>query len=757
MPHRVDSPFLLVVTGLPEGFPGYGTFWRNVSRFGLDQGDVLVLDISQPFDLVEEILATCSARSALCLGSEAFYRLTGIKGSETKIRGYLYTPSDCQEVAFRSREQVGTYKTNRTKAGELLHSKGDPKFGVVTRQRRLTLPPQLRWIIPTLDPRKIEVSRFKTLPALKADVTRLVRSLEPSFKPLDLTYDTRPFRTAGDGDIVSFDIETSGFTFAIERIGVATAGGTWSAPWTTLSKGCFQDILNGNPSLLVGHNLAFDIPRLKAAGIEFPETDLFDTMLAAHMIQPDLYKSLEKVASLYLDLPAWKHTAATNPAFYNATDATVTLYLATKMLNILGEIGMYELFTDTIMPSLTTLMSLTRRGIRVDRIYLGEWMLRLAAVLSDHQARWQQLAPTTDPNSPKQVQRLLYNDLELPVQHIRTKEGQRVTTDEASLRLVRRGAGAHAVEVIDTLLDIRHTSKLRSLYGELELGSDHRIHPNYLPANKDSDAGAAATGRLASSDPNIQNVPMDARRIFIPSSDDWWFLEWDYSQIELRIAGARAGDRALLDALKGDVHATTMELVGCDRTRAKNLLYGSLYGAGPRKLATVLRQHGQTVSEEECRSLQARLSTAYPSLWAWRHRVIAEGTQLGYLTNAFGRRRYFYNRYRDADGVMRSEDVPEMLAYLPQSDSADILWNRLRPLAAFAEEFNGHLVTTVHDSFLLEFPPDVRCRDVANGIRSVLELTFPMIAPGFFCPGNIKTGSNWGEMIPYVPATTPTV
>jgi DNA polymerase-1 len=701
-----------------------------------------VVDVSQPLAQTEQALRSSGALSAICLGGEAFSFLTGIRRSIDAARGYVFSPDDCLPITIREREQIGLYRTTRTKDGTVLHSKGDPKFGMVSRQRVLDLPLTLRWLIPTLNPRSIEESRFKKLPALKADLQRLLRSLSSSFRPLAFSYDELPFQSIGTDGIVAFDIETAGIGGPIDRIGVATGAGTWTARWTTNSKACFQSILDNGPSLLVGHNLAFDIPRLEAAGVQFPDTGLFDTMLAAHMIQPDLYKGLEKVASLYLDLRPWKHLSASDEARYNAIDVSVTLLLAERMLNLLSETGMYDHFSRVVMPALRTLMSMTRRGLRVDRIHLGAWQQSLSSQLEGHLSSWQALHPTIDPHSPSQLKKLFYNDLGLPEQFERTKDGLRVTTDEAALRALR----VRAPETIDALLAVRKTAKLRSVYATIELGRGGCVHPSYLPIGKDTDSGAAATGRLASSDPNIQNQPEEARRLFIPA-DDCLFIEADYSQIELRIAAALSADGALLEALKaGDVHAATMDRVGCDRTRAKNLLYGSLYGAGPRKLATVLRQHGQSITEAECADLQSRLSRAYPGLWAWRQRVISEGTTLGYLTNAFGRRRYFYHRWRDHDGVLQSGDVPEMLAYLPQSNAADILWTRLPALDAFAAEFDGHLITTVHDSFLLEFPSDHIGRDLLRSLRSVLECDFPVIAPGFRVPVNLKMGKSWGEM-----------
>lgn len=742
-----NTPYLLAVLGNPDGFPGHGTFWRTAALCGIDRADCTVIDTSRPLAEIETILNASYSSTAIALGSTAFASLTGIRRVIDATRGYIFSPSDAMPIETRSLEQIGVYRTTRKKDGVLLHSKGDAKFGNVSRATTMTYPPSLRWIIPTLDPRRIEETRFKTLPALRADLQRCVRSLDPTFAPITFEYVERPFAAMEDRLVISFDIETAGLSHSIERIGVATASGTWSSAWTATSKLAFQSLLDSNPYALIGHNLAFDIPRLERAGVRFPDAPLFDTMLAAHMIQPDLYKGLEKVASLYLDLRPWKHLNSSDPARYNAIDATVTLYLAEKMTVLLESTGQAHHFQNTLMPALRTLMSMTRRGLRVDRIHLGSWHQSLTVDLGEAMAAFQSAAPTVNPLSPAQVSKLLYAERGLPKQFIRTKDGPRLTTDESALRLIQRSAPARDVSLIDALLRVKKISKLRSVYSELELGLDGCVHPNYLPASKDTDAGAAASGRLASSDPNIQNQPEEARRLFIPSEDHMSFLEFDYSQIELRIAAARSGDRALITALEaGDVHAATMELVGCDRTRAKNLLYGSLYGAGPRKLASVLRQHGQNTTERECEDLQARLAAAYPQLWAWRHRVIADGTTLGYLTNAFGRRRYFYNRYRSASGEMVSGDVPEMLAFLPSADAADILWSRLAPLAALAEEFDGHLVTTVHDSFLLEFPTENLGKDLFRSLRSVLECEFDNISPGFRVPGNIKLGRSWGEM-----------
>jgi DNA polymerase-1 len=214
-------------------------------------------------------------------------------------------------------------------------------------------------------------------------------------------------------------------------------------------------------------------------------------------------------------------------------------------------------------------------------------------------------------------------------------------------------------------------------------------------------------------------------------------VEADYSQIELRIAATLAKDSALLEALKGDVHAATQARIGCDRVRAKNLLYGSLYGAGPRKLALLLRTRGVDTTEAECKQLQHSLAAAYPQLWAWRMDVVGEGVVRRFLTNSFGRRRYFYGG---------SSAAPQMIDYLPQSNAADIVWDRLVPLDDFCTQNGGAILATVHDSFLMEFPKEAINPCLLGGLREILETEFPQIGPRFRVPVDMKIGSNWGQM-----------
>jgi DNA polymerase-1 len=359
---------------------------------------------------------------------------------------------------------------------------------------------------------------------------------------------------------------------------------TWTARWDADIKARVAQELSDDLRWKIAHNWQFDMLRLEEAGVAVSGR-IFDTMLAAHLLQPDLYKALGRSAPLYLDLRSWKHLSLDSPSYYNAADARITHDLFRKQWGYLVDTGMLELFTDTMMPATRVLMGMTKRGIRVDIAHLGAWHAELSREIEERTRQWQSNVGPINPFSAPQIHKLLYKEWGYPKQ--RTKYDA-VTADEGAIKaLIARGEG-HIAE-LHLLLRLRELNKLRSTYAEHELGRDGCLHPHYLPASKDSDKVGAATGRLVSS-PNIQNQPLIARRLFIPR-EGMVFLEADYNQIEIRIAAALSGDGKLQGVLgTGDIHAANMAQLNCDRVRAKNVLYGSLYGAGYKKLAANKRE-----------------------------------------------------------------------------------------------------------------------------------------------------------------------
>lgn len=682
--------------------------------------DAQIRACSERFD---SEVASSHATVAIALGGDAFRRLTGLEkgGIETR-RGYIYTPEDCVPVRYRERQVVGVYKRDG-KHG----TAGGPKYGLVTVERRPALPSALQWIVPSLHPAAIMREGLKTVPCLKADVSRAVRLARSQTSPVELTVGSAP----PSADAIALDLETPhGY---VELVGLSDGEQTWASHWNAESAAITRRLMSDPDRWKIAHNWQFDMPRLEAEGIEVPGR-IFDTMLAAHFIQPDLYKSLEKSATLYLDLRPFKHLVTTDLR-RPAADAQVSALMFKEQYRILEKQGSLSFFTDTIMPATRVLMGMTKRGIKVDERRLGEWQQELQDELVDLEAAWYEQTLGVNPHSPHQLRKYLYDTLGLPTQR---NKYDGVTTDEGALKSLIEGEPRHT-DLLKLLLRIREISKLKSTYSEVAIGADGCVHPGYLPMNKDTDSAGAATGRLASSEPNIQNQPPRARCIFVPHQEGMVLVEGDFSQIELRIAAALAKDQGLLEALRGDVFSEIMRLLGCDRVRAKNVVYGSLYGAGPRKLAMLLRQRGLPTTERDARDLQDRLARAYPRLWGWRSEVGRSASRERVLVNPFGRRRYFY---------AGSSDTPAAIDFLPQSTAADILWSCLVPSSEVAQATGASLLTTVHDSLLFEVWSE-GVHDFVQSISEVLAQEWPQVAQGFRVPVKFKVGKNWGEMEEY--------
>ena len=451
-------------------------------------------------------------------------------------------------------------------------------------------------------------------------------------------------------------------------------------------------------------------------------------MLAGQQIQPDLEKNLDRMSSLYLDVPRWKHKRQQDEALYNRYDAHCTLAMLEPQRTALASQGQLGLFENIVMPALPVLIGMTYRGIHIDPVRRDALKAKLEEEVLGAQATFERLAPNVNPASPKQLGKLLYEDLKLPKQF----NDEAVTTDKAAISKLLKRSGGCAKEVLDALLAVRAASKLLSTY----ITDDNIVHPSYFPVSKDDAKYGTATGRLSSQDPNIQNQPLAMRVMYVPPDNDLVFISADYSQIELRIAAVLSGDKVLLEAIEHDVHAKNMEVLQCDRTRAKNVLYGYMYGAGPKRLYETLLSYGFESSIAECRDMIDALKRAYPMLWGWREEIKRFAKQHCYVVTPFGRRRYFYDPERA---------VPEELNFIPQGTAADILNTGIPSFEEIAQHHGGHLSMLVHDDATITARRDMS-RQATNALSEVMMQEFSCVAPGFRVPVKVKIGDNWGEM-----------
>ena len=771
-----DAPLLLVAQSpgaeeVREGRPLIGLsgkiLWKHAGQVGIHRENVRILNaccqipeggpsqaaptkkqLAECAATFERMLQTSTPRVVLTLGGPALEKIMGEKLAIDRHRGYLLKPTDTADVKIKTRTNIGVYKVNKKCpackghggcaecTGGYLYRQGDTKWGDRILKIQRQLPASIEWIIPTMHPASVHYNKYRTLPAFRSDLARVAEALQPEgVSPLPIEFDQNPRVLAGD---FAFDVETTRAWDHITEIGMANAQEAWTSVWAGEAIGASRRMLETPGTLKIAHNLGFDYERLLDEGIEVAPP-YFDTMYAFMLLQPDLFKGLDKVAPIYHPMRPWKHLAKEQPSLYNATDVVVTYALHAPLREDLEYTGMLPLFENGIMPVLPTLIRMKRNGLKVNPIRLQEWRLDLEKQENEALDWWRRNAGDVNPFSGAALQKYLYRTLGLPEQRNKYKQ---VTCDDTALtKLMGRGYDA----VINTLRAIRKAHKLRRTYADVKLGADLRVHPSYLPKNKDYDEGAAkgfaASGRLASSDPNIQNQPKEARKLFVPAAG-FRFLQADWKAAEVRVVAFLSNDLSLLHALAtGDVHEQVRQALGCDRTRAKNVLFGTIYGAGPRTLAELLTRYGVPTTSREAGALQRKLAQTYRDLWAWRERVVEDGMANGYLTNAFGRRRYFY---------WPSEQVPEMIDFNPQSVVADCLWHVLRGVENAAAQHGGKLVASVHDSVLLEVPENMVMK-TAVAVRMVMEQEWPQVAPGFKIPVEFDvsvegTVGSWGNM-----------
>jgi uracil-DNA glycosylase family 4 len=721
--------------------PAGRLLWSMLKRAGYDRADTYILNIigewpqgstggptqtqlSDWWDRFDSAVADFRGRVALVLGGDAFSRFTGLDGGINAWGGYLLPASE-RRAMDRSVLVHSAYKTN-TKT----HKKGDPR---IIKTRQTTPPPPFDGlIIPALHPAGVLRTGLATAPILNSQIQKVGRALRAELKPARSTYATYGIYWSSP-KAVAVDIETGGISHGITRLGCANDRDGFSIPWSATARDLVRTLLAGEGTTALFHNGGFDIPRLAGAGAPVAGP-VFDTMLAAALLQPDLPKGLNAAASLYLDCPRWKHLDEDEPAKYNAIDAIRTYELWEVENELLQSTGQHALFTGRIMPALPTLIRMGTTGIRLDEVRRAEWVTELRNSSSTLLTEWSARTNGCSPNSPMQLKSLFRS---LGMDTMYNKDGGE-SVDAMALSRLRTDYPEHA-PLLDLLQSVKRSLKDLETYALVPVGGDGRVHPSFVPAYKDEDLlgkGIAGTWRITAKEPNLFNQPTRARRIYCPSPG-MCFVGADFAQQEARILGWLSGDKVLLSDCDGDIHARNAERLGIDKVRAKNAFYGWSYLAGGRTLQNTFAAKGYNLSLRECESLLAGFDSTYHAAAAYRHRVLATAQAQRYVENPFGLRRYFPHQKFPA---------PSAMSTLIQSTGAVILWTIVPQLEKLASRFNGNLLLTVYDDVLMEVPVEHEAASLA-GIVDIMQQEFPEIAPGFTCPASPKAShSSWGEM-----------
>ncbi|RJO58883.1 DNA polymerase I [Candidatus Parcubacteria bacterium] len=511
-----------------------------------------------------------------------------------------------------------------------------------------------------------------------------------------------------------------------------------------------------------GHNLKYDAKILELAGIKLANQD-FDSMVASYLLNAGSRShDLDTLAFTEFghqmipieNLIGKKGKGQLNMsqvptpqiAEYSGEDADYTLRLCKKFASALEQQKLIKLFQEIEMPLLPVLEKIELNGVKIDSGFLKSLSRKLTIQLKQLEARIKKIGgEDLNVNSPKQLKEVLFNRLKLSVQGIKkTKTG--ISTAAGELEKLQ---GLHPI--IDLILDYRELQKLLSTYIDalpaLVQKPTGRVHTDFNQT-------VAATGRLSSSNPNLQNIPIrtelgrQIRKAFI-AEDGYKLISADYSQIELRIVASLADEKQMIEAFKAgaDIHrATAAEIFGVppekitdeQRDAAKEVNFGVLYGMGIWGLAS-----RKKISTQHARDFIDRYFATRPNVQKFLEVTKTLARQTGYVQTLFGRKRFMPEMNSSMPQVRAAAE--RMAVNFPiQGTAADLLKLAMievdKGLAKISPRTK--MILTVHDELVFE-TPDSEVDKVAKFVRGTMDNVYKLKVP---IAVEVKAGENWEEM-----------
>jgi DNA polymerase-1 len=510
----------------------------------------------------------------------------------------------------------------------------------------------------------------------------------------------------------------------------------------------------------VGQNIKYDLIMLARYGAVV-RGPMFDTMVAHYVLQPELYHNMDYLAEIYLHYRTihieeligpkgkgqrnMRDLAPEEIYKYACEDADVTLKLKNVLEKELKKGDAEKLFYEIEMPLVPVLAYMERNGVRVDTEALKQASAHFTERMNQIEQEIHELAGVEfNIASPKQVGEVLFDKLKIVAKPKKTKTGQYVTSEEVleSLR------GKH--EVVGKILEHRGLKKLLGTYidalPQLINPETDRIHTSFNQT-------VTATGRLSSSNPNLQNIPIrnedgkEIRKAFIPD-DGCLFFSADYSQIELRIMAHLSGDVHMIEAFRegNDIHAATAakiykigldEVTGDMRRKAKTANFGIIYGISVFGLAERMN-----VDRKEAKELIDGYFETYPQIRAYMDKSIEVARENGYISTILGRKRYLPDIHSH-NAVVRGYAERNAINAPIQGSAADII--KIAMVKIYerfqAENIRSKMILQVHDELNFSVYPEEKER-VEKIVIEEMEKAYPMQVP---LRADCGWGANWLE------------
>lgn len=512
----------------------------------------------------------------------------------------------------------------------------------------------------------------------------------------------------------------------------------------------FRDIIESEEIKKIGQNIKYDYHVLRNEGLEMKNI-YFDTMIAAHLIEPDskVY-NMDDLAEKYLNYKTIKYNdivkkgetllsvGIENVKDYSCEDADITLRLYNILKEKLKEDGVEKVFYDIEMKLLPILAEIEREGLLVDKNVFDSLKTELIKQINEITKKiYQEAGQEFNINSPKQLSEILYKNLNISTKGIK-KRSTGFATDERNLKKLKE------YKIVSLILEYRSLNKYLNTYviPLTEYIRENRIHTNF------SQVGTA-TGRLSSSSPNLQNIPIKdeigrkIRKAFI-SSKDRVLISADYSQIELRLMASFSKDKILMSFFEKDidVHKATASLIfnmdnkeisDEQRRIAKTINFGIIYGMGQYKLADELE-----ISPNEAKTFIDTYFNIFKGVKEYIERIKEEALKKGYVETIMGRKR-FLNRIKD---IRKDEMERIAVNSIIQGSNADIIKVVMIELKDKLKKFNSKILLQIHDELLFEViekEKEIVTNIIKDSMENIVKIDVPLKV-------NIAIGQNWGDL-----------
>ncbi|MCP3929753.1 MAG: DNA polymerase I [Bacteroidetes bacterium] len=526
----------------------------------------------------------------------------------------------------------------------------------------------------------------------------------------------------------------------------------------------FRDLFENEKIGKTGQNIKYDILILKWYDVEVNGA-LFDTMIAHYLIEPELRHGMNYLAETYLEYQplsietligkrkkgakqlTMRDVGVERVKEYAAEDADVTLQLKNYFTPKLKEEELEELFFNLEIPLVKVLADLEHAGINLDSGFLNQYSAELDKEIIAIEKEIYELAGVKfNIASPRQVGNVLFERMEIPYRWRKTKTGQYSTNEEKLTEL------AKDFPIVNHILKSRGLNKLKSTYVD---ALPKMVNPKTGRVHSSFNQALAATGRLSSNNPNLQNIPIrtpegrKVREAFIPRDEDHVLLAADYSQIELRLIAELSGDEAMLEAFNAgqDIHSATAakvfdvpfdEVTKEQRYKAKTVNFSIIYGAGATNLSRQL-----DIRRSEAQHLISQYFTKYLGLKVYMDKCVKDAREKGYVKTLMGRRRYLRD-INSRNSMVRSHAERNAINTPIQGSAADMIKIAMINIHKALKEGNykTQMILQVHDELVFDVP-----KTELDAVKPMIEEKMKNAIPSLKVPIVVESGigNNWLE------------